>query len=182
MSKNKLFVLLIVALSFGGGIFLISFSPGVYTFAQRIVKSATQFENNWQYCVITTVKTENPPPDRLDKFVGNVYINYFVYSYDRVTVKESYIRTECITHELSYAEFLQESGLRNNPQAQSLASERAADLALAKAMTKLGSAGWEMVGRNFANVNFQTMSGNSEYKNSLFFRRHLAQRQINSQQ
>jgi len=182
VSKNKLLVLALVALSFLGGISLVTFSPGVQTFAQRIIKISTQFENNWQYCVITRVRTENPPQDRLDKFTGSVFISYFVYSYDRVTVKESFVKTECITHELSYAEFLQETGLKNNTQAQQLASSRAADLALAKAMTRLGSTGWEMVGRNFANVNFETLDGNSEYKNSLYFRRHLAQRQFNAQQ
>jgi hypothetical protein len=37
-------------------------------------------------------------------------------------VKESYVQNECIKHELNYAEFLQEKGLKNNAQAQVLAS------------------------------------------------------------
>lgn len=182
MSKSKLAILLIVVLSFFGGVLLVSFSPGVETFAQRVLRNSTQFENNWQYCVITRIRTENPPQDRLDKFTGSVFINYFVYSYDRIALKESYVQTECIKHELSYAEFLQENNLKNNLQAQQMASSRAADLALAKAMNKLGTTGWEMVGRSFANVSFETLDGNSEYKNSLYFRKHLAQRQLNAQQ
>jgi hypothetical protein len=182
MWKNKFFVLSIAASSFLAGILLISFSPSVETFAQRIIKSSTQFENNWQYCVITRVKVDNPPQDRLDKFTGNIYINYFYYTYDRTTVKESYVKTECVTHELNYPEFLQDNGLKNSPQAQLIASSRAADLALAKAMTRLGSSGWEMIGRSFANVNFETLDGNADYKHSLYFRRLINQRQVNSQQ
>lgn len=182
MFKSKLFVLLLAALSFLAGICLFSFSPGIQTFAQRIIRSNTQFENNWQYSAITRISVVNPPQDRLDKFVGNVQINYFVYTYDRMVAKESYIKTECVTHELNYAEFLQENNLRINAQSQQLASSKAADLALAKAITKLGATGWEMIGRSFANVNFETLDGNAEYKNSLYFRRLAAQRQINSQQ
>jgi hypothetical protein len=92
------------------------------------------------------------------------------------------VKSECITHELNYAEFLQEEGLKNNIQSQAWASRRAADLALAKAMTRLGAGGWEMTGRSFANFNFETMDENAEYKNSLYFRRHAAQRQANLQQ
>ena len=187
MLKNKLSVSLLVAAGFLAGILLISFSPSVETFAQRIIKSVTQFENNWQYCAITRINVINPPPDRLVNFVGNVEITYFIYTYDRMTVKESYTRTEGVTHEMNYAEFLQERNLKNNAQAQTLASQRAADLALAKAMVKLGGGGWEMTGRTFANFNFEGTvgnfaDGNSEYKNSLYFRRLTAQKQTNSPQ
>lgn len=182
MLKNKLFVLSLVAASFLAGILLISFSPSIETFAQRIIKSTTQYENVWQYCAITRISVDNPPPNNLVKFVGNVQVDYFIYSYDRMIVKESYVQNERIKHELNYAEFLQEKGLKNNVQAQALASQRAADLALAKAMVKLGSGGWEMTGRSFANFNFEALEGNTEYKNSLYFRRHIAQRQTNAPQ
>ncbi len=182
MLKNKFVVLPLVAAGFLAGILLTSFSPSVETFAQRIIKSVTQYENVWQYCAITRINVVNPPPDRLVNYVGNVEITYFIYTYDRMISKESYIKTECVTHEMNYTEFLQERNLKNNAQAQALASQRAADLALAKAMTKLGSGGWEMTGRTFANFNFETSEGNSEYKNSLYFRRHAAQRQTNTPQ
>lgn len=182
MFKNKLLVLSLIILSLLAGIFLFSFSSSVETFAQRIIRSTTQFETNWQYCAITRINVINPPPDRLDIFIGSVQIDYFAYTFNKITVKESYIKNECITYELNYAEFLQETGLKPSQQAQQLASSRAADLALAKAMHKLGSGGWEMIGRSFANVNFETMDGNSEYKTSMYFKKLAAQRQINSQQ
>lgn len=182
MLKNKLVVTLLIAAGFLAGVLLVSFSPSIETFAQRIIKSTTQYDNVWNYCAVTRIHVVNPPPDRLDKFIGNIEITYFVYTYDRMIVKESYTKTECVTHEMNYAEFLQERNLRNNQQAQTLASQRAADLALAKAMTKLGSGGWELTGRAFANFNFETLEGNSEYKNSLFFRRHAAQRQTTAPQ
>jgi len=36
-----------------------------------------------------------------------------------------------------------------------------------------------MTGGSFANFNFEALEGNSEYKNSLYFRRHAAQKQTN---
>lgn len=180
MLKNKLLVLSLVAVSFLAGVLLFNFSSSIETFAQRIIKSTIQYENYWKYCAITRVTVENPPPNFPDKFVGVVYIDYFAYSFDKTTVKDNFVENECIKHELNYAEFLQENGLRNNPQSAALANRRAADLALAKAMSKLGSNGWEMTGRSFAEFNFETLEGNSDYKQSVFFRKHFAQRQTNS--
>lgn len=181
MFKNKFVVLSLVALSFLAGILLFSFSPNIETFAQRVLRSNTLYENNWQYCAITRINVVNPPPDRLDEFVGAVTIDYFEYSKDRVTLKESYVRSECLFEKLNYAEFLQDNSLKHSPRAQQLASSKTADLALARAMTKLGGSGWEMVGRNFANVNFETLDGNANYKNALYFRKLVSQKQTNSQ-
>jgi hypothetical protein len=182
MFKNKLFVLLLIGISFLAGIFLFSFSPNIQTIAQRLTRTTTQFENNWEYCVITRIHVSNPPPDQMITFTGNVTINYFSYSYDSITTKKSYVKSECISNELNYAEFLQEKGLKNTPQAQQLASSKAADLALAKAMYVLGTRGWEVIGRNFVNFNFETMDGNSEYKHSIYLRKFASQRQASSQQ
>ena len=174
-------VLSLVALSFLAGILLISFSPNIEIFAQRVLRSNTQYENNWQYCAITRINVVNPPPDRLDEFVGQVTVDYFDYSKDRVTLKESYVRSQCFTEKMNYAEFLQDNGLKHNQQSQQIASSKAADLALARAMTRLGESGWEMVGRNFANVNFETINGNANYKNALYFKKLTSQKQVNSQ-
>jgi len=179
MLKNKFVVLSLVTGGFLAGILFIGFSPNIETFAQRVIRSVTNFENNWQYCTITRIAVENPPPNAPVTFTGNVQISYFFYTYDRAVSKESYVKEECVKHELNYAEFLQENGLKNNQQSQVLASQKAADLALAKAMWKLGSGGWEMTGRSFANFNFETLDANSPYKNSLYFRKHIAQRQTN---
>ncbi len=181
MLKNKFVVLSLIAAGFFAGI-LINFSPSIETFAQRVIKSTTQFENNWQYAAITRISVENPPPNNLVTFTGAVEINYFFFTYNQIIAKESYVKSERVKHELNYAEFLQERNLRNNQQSQVLASQRAADLALAKAMTKLGSSGWEMTGRSFANFNFETLDASSEYKNSVYFRKHFAQRQTNVNQ
>ena len=62
MLKNKLFVLSLAAASFLAGILLISFSPSIETFAQRIIKSTTQYENVWQYCAITRISVDNRRP------------------------------------------------------------------------------------------------------------------------
>ena len=177
MSKTKIIVLAIAASVLLSGIFLFGFSPDFQAIAQRVIRTNTQIENNWQYAAITRIYVNNPPPDRLDKFVGNVQITYFYYSNDRVTTRESFVKTECIAHELYYAEFLQESNFKNSPQAQETASSRAADLALAKAMYKLGSQGWEISGRNFGNFDFETLNQNSEFKNALYFRRLAATRE-----
>lgn len=171
MSKTKIIVLAIAAGVFLSGIFLFGFSSDFQAVAQRMIRTGKQIENNWQYSAITRIYVNNPPPDRLDKFVGNVEITYFYYSNDRVTTRESFVKTECIAHELYYAEFLQESSFKNSPQAQTAASARAADLALAKAMHKLGAQGWEVSGRNFGNFDFETLNQNSEYKNALYFKR-----------
>lgn len=171
MSKTKIVVLAIAAGVFLSGIFLFGFSPDFRAVAQRMIRTNTQIENNWHYSAITRIYVNNPPPDRLDKFVGNVEITYFFHTYDRVTTRDSFVKTECIQHELYYAEFLGEGNFKNSPQAQAAASSRAADLALAKAMYKLGSQGWEISGRNFGNFYFETLNQNSEYKNALYFRR-----------
>jgi len=183
MLKNKLLVLSLVTASFLAGILCIRFSPSIETFAQRVFKNTVQYENYWKYCAITHINVENPPPNYPDKFVGSVTIDYFARTFNKTTVKDDFVQNECIKHELNYAEFLQETGLKNNAQSQALASRKAADLALAKAMDKLGSGGWEMTGRSFANFNFETLDGgNTEYKQALYFRKHFAQRQTNSQQ
>lgn len=150
---------------------LLGFSSDFRAIAQRIIRTHTQIENYWQYSAITAIYVQNPPADRLDKFVGNVEITYFNYTYDRVTTRESFVKTECVTHEVYYAEFLGEFGLRNTPQSQAAASARAADLALAKAMHKLGSQGWEISGRNFADFNFEALNQNTQYKNATYFKR-----------
>lgn len=176
MTKKKIIVLSAAGV-FLVSIFLLGFSSDFRAFAQRIISTQTQIENHWQYSAITAVYVHNPPADRLDKFVGNVDITYFTYSYDRVTTRESFVKTECITHELYYAEFLGEFGLKNSPQTQAAASARAADLALAKAMHKLGAQGWEISGRNFAEFNFEALNQNTQYKNATYFKRLAGKRE-----
>jgi hypothetical protein len=171
MTKKKIIVFAAVG-AFLSGAVLFGINSDFSAIAQRIIRSTKQIENNWQYAAITRIYVNNPPANQPDKFIGNVEITYFSYNYDRVTTKQTFVKTECISNELNYAEFLSEFGYtKDTPQSQAAASARASDLALAKAMFTLGGRGWEITGRNFANFDFEALNPNTQYKHALYFRK-----------
>ena len=56
-------------------------------------------------------------------------------------------RNEEVKSEVIIAKFLQDERMENNPAAKSLAQERASEVAFARAISKLGTEGWEMIDR-----------------------------------
>jgi hypothetical protein len=89
-------------------------------------------------------------------------------------------RNEEIKAELGYAKFLQDFRLENTNSSKNLAYNRARELAYTKAIARLGSEGWEMIGQ--PSVNFDTYildiqgnyiisQGSKEIKPNIYFKR-----------
>jgi len=113
-------------------LFLIALSTEAVTAQQRT-------KSGWEYCAITNSSgtTASSQPDVMAN--GMASVCYF---------QSGGCKRENFTVEFSLAEFAKSLNPRENPAAiMYAASDRAAEMALAKAIAKLGSDGWEMVGQ-----------------------------------
>lgn len=163
--KTSSFWLIITVLVTGGFLFGVLFSDRMETQKAAAARSA-----KWQYCAISQLSAPQAQPDRFDRFIGTVEISYF-QQYKSKNDIEKFILKETITSELSYGEFLQETGMAENFQSRQAASLRASEVAFAKALGKLGNDGWEIVGDSFKNFNFTNINGETQLKNSVYFKR-----------
>ena len=127
-------------------------------------------QNQWEYAVITytTVpfSSENQP------FITGVANVCFL--------QQNGCRNEEIKAELVYAKFLQDFRLENIFSSKNLGNNRARELAFTKAVARLGSEGWEMMGEPsviFDNYildpqgNYSISQGNKEIKPNIYFKR-----------
>lgn len=81
--------------------------------------------------------------------------SYFPYPADGPTVVTAAVnicylqstgcQNEEVRSELGIAKFVQDERLENNSRVRGLAQQRAIEIALSKALAKLGSEGWEMI-------------------------------------
>lgn len=177
MFKNKYFVIGLIIVSFLSGIFLFNFSKGVKTIAQNFTRQNIQYSNNWSYCAITGLYVSNFDKNTSNLIGANVEIVYFEESYDRVTTTKYYRKKDIVNHQIYYSDFLQENGLKDNANSVEMAKQHVSDIVFAKALNFLGNTGWEIVGKSFEVFNFDTLNQNSEYKNSVLFKKHVSQGQ-----
>jgi hypothetical protein len=114
-------------------LFLIAFSTETVTAQQRT-------KSGWEYCAITNSSgntSASMQPDVMARGIASVC--YF---------QSGGCKREDFRVEFSLAEFAKSFDPRENPAAiMYAASDRVAEMALAKAIAKLGSDGWEMVGQ-----------------------------------
>jgi hypothetical protein len=124
----------------------------------------------WEYCAITAAYipagSENQPVIN-----GAVNVCY---------LQTTGCKNEEIKSELAFTKFLQEFRQENTEYAKTLAYNRAKDLALSRAVAKLGAEGWEMTNQptfKFDNYiqnsqgNFTVVQGSKETKSDIYFKR-----------
>lgn len=127
-------------------------------------------QNQWEYAALTYTtipfSSENQP------FITAVANVCFLQS--------TGCRNDEVKAELVYARFLQDFRLENSGGAKILAYNRARELAYTKAIAKLGSEGWEIIGQppvNFDSYildiqgNYVITPGNKEIKPNVYFKR-----------
>jgi hypothetical protein len=144
---------------------------GFFAFSFRSPSSAQRKQQNqWEYAAITytTVpfNSENQP---FITAVANVCF-----------LQQNGCRNEEIKAELVYAKFLQDFRLENTFSSKNLGNNRARELVFTKAVARLGSEGWEMMGEpsvNFDNYildaqgSYAISLGNKEIKPNIYFKR-----------
>lgn len=99
--------------------------------AQKIVR------NQWEYSAITSAYSFNPAKDKLNKIYGMAEICY---------LQSTGCRRLEVKHELDYGLYLQDRALLESFQTRQAASLKASQIAFQKAVSQLGSEGWEIVG------------------------------------
>ena len=118
----------------------------------------------WEYCAILYAQRKWPQEDK-EKYLGTATICYF---------RTSGCRTEEVTYELTYSDYLKE-GEAIVKQGESYnrsygAFHRAVESALSKAIAKLGNDGWEMIGDNRIDFSNAADANNS----ALYFKRRVS--------
>jgi hypothetical protein len=127
-------------------------------------------QNQWEYAAITF--TSVPFSSENQPFITAIANVCFLQS--------SGCRNEEVKAELVFAKFLQDFRLENTNNSKNLAYNRARELAYTKAIAKLGSEGWEIIGQ--PSVNFDTYildiqgnyiisPGSKEIKPNIYFKR-----------
>ena len=107
----------------------------LYLFGSAPISAQKNAAIQWQYCAVTkTYIADNSENQAVIK--GGADICY---------IQTNGCQSEEIKSELIYSKFLQDFRLENVENSKGLAYNRARDLAFAKAVTKLGTEGWEMM-------------------------------------
>ena len=107
--------------------------------AQMIQTGSAQraARNQWEYAAITAAYSFSPSKDKLNKIGGMAEICY---------LQTNGCRRQEIRTELEYGLYLQERGLLESVQTRVSAANKAAETAFQRAVTQLGTEGWELIG------------------------------------
>lgn len=129
-----------------------------------------KFQNRWEYAAITFTNvpfsSENQPVVTAVAYVCFLQLNG--------------CQNEEIKAELAYSKFLQDFRLENTNNSKNLAFNRARELAYIKAIAKLGSEGWEIIGQPSINLDnyildsqgsYAVLQSNKEIKPNIYFKR-----------
>lgn len=129
-----------------------------------------RFQNSWEYAAITfTTVPFSSENQSVITAIANVCF-----------LQSSGCRNEEVKADLVLSKFLQDFRLENTNNSRNLAYNRAKELVYTKAIAKLGSEGWEIVGQPSVNFdsyildiqgNYIISSGSKEIKPNVYFKR-----------
>lgn len=125
-----------VTLISAAAVFMLAIAGFAAIMSQFPAAAQRDAAGRWEYASITgsfaPYSTENP------SIVATAAVNICYMQADGC-------RNEEVRAEINYSRFFQDARLENTERSRTLAERRAAEIAFAKAMAKLGLDGWEMV-------------------------------------
>lgn len=118
------------------GLFVLSVSIGLFSYNFK-ASAQNNYVAKWEYGTITKIYYLKPERNKINKIVGIV---------EFCELTNSGCERREITHELDYPKYLKDAELQETYEARILASQKASEIAFQKALSRLGSTGWEMIG------------------------------------